>query len=75
MSTRTFLIFLLTIATMVTLTTAGAVVYTGTIAPERQQFVGILIFLGMFSSIWLGSLAMGYSASIGMLSKSETRHD
>lgn len=71
MSTRTFLIFLLTIATMVTLISAGAVVYTDTIAPGRHQFVGILIFLGMLSSIWLGSLAMGYSTAIHVFSKKE----
>ncbi|WP_296277777.1 hypothetical protein [Pseudomonas sp. UBA7530] len=71
MSCRTFLIFLLTIATMVTLTSAGAVVYTDTIAPGHHQFVGILILLGMLSSIWLGSLAMGYSTAIHVFSKKE----
>lgn len=71
MSPRTFLILLLTIATMVTLTSAGALVYTGTIAPERYQFVGVLIFLGMLSSIWLGSLAIGYSTAINVFSLEE----
>ena len=63
MSMRTFMIFVLTIVTMVALASAGGVVYANAVAPNRHQFVGALIFWGMLGSVWLGSLAMGYSTA------------
>lgn len=66
MKTRTFMIFLLTIVTMVLLCSAGAVVYADQVAESRHKFVGLMIFAGMFSAIFLGSLAMGYSQAVAL---------
>lgn len=70
MKFKTFMLFMCTMGSIICLFPVAIMISQGIqIAPDKQEFVGYMMGVGIFLSMLQGSVAMSYSAEKEMFEK------